>query len=71
LTYGHMGVAMFFVVSGFCIHLSHARSNSRSWVEFSRRRFFRIYPPYLLSLLVFYFMWPFRTYSISSPGMQR
>jgi peptidoglycan/LPS O-acetylase OafA/YrhL len=71
LTYGHMGVAMFFVVSGFCIHLSHTRSSTHSWGDFSRKRFFRIYPPYLLALVVFYFMWPFRTYSLSSPGMQR
>src|SRR6478752_5593302 len=26
-TYGSAGVAVFFVVSGFCIHLSHRRSN--------------------------------------------
>jgi len=71
LTYGHMGVAMFFVVSGFCIHLSHTRSSTHSWGDFSRKRFFRIYPPYLLALVVFYFMWPFRTYSLNSPGMQR
>jgi peptidoglycan/LPS O-acetylase OafA/YrhL len=70
LTYGSMGVAMFFVVSGFCIHMSHARSSTHSWSEFARKRFFRIYPPYFLALLVFYFMWPFRTYSLSSPGMQ-
>ena len=71
LTYGHMGVAMFFVVSGFCIHLSHTRSSTHSWGDFSRKRFFRVYPPYLLAVLVFYFMWPFRTYSLSSPGYQR
>lgn len=70
LTYGSMGVAIFFVVSGFCIHLSYARSSSHSWGEFAKKRFFRIYPPYLLAVLVFYFMWPFRTYSLSSPGMQ-
>ena len=71
LTYGPMGVAMFFVVSGFCIHLSYARSSSHTWGEFSRKRFFRIYPPCLLVLLAFYFMWPFRTYSLSSPSMTR
>lgn len=71
LTYGPMGVAMFFVVSGFCIHLSHARSSTQSWGDFSRKRFFRIYPPYLLAVVVFYSMWPFRTFSLSSPGMQR
>jgi peptidoglycan/LPS O-acetylase OafA/YrhL len=70
LTYGPVGVAMFFVVSGFCIHMSHARSSTHSWGEFARKRFFRIYPPYLLALLVFYFMWPFRTYSLSSSSMQ-
>jgi peptidoglycan/LPS O-acetylase OafA/YrhL len=58
LTYGHGGVAVFFVVSGFCIHLSHATSSNKRWSYFANRRFFRIYPPYLFALLVFFFVWP-------------
>lgn len=68
LTIGSCGVAIFFVVSGFCIHLSHCRSKAESWRSFMSKRFFRIYPPYLLALLVFYLSWPWRTYSLSSPG---
>lgn len=52
---GHLGVAVFFAISGFCIHLSFARGADGSWGTFGLRRFFRIYPPYLLCLLVFAF----------------
>ena len=45
------GVAIFFVVSGFCIHLSF-ETQGREWRGFFVRRFFRIYPPYLLALLL-------------------
>jgi len=43
------GVAIFFVVSGFCIHLSFQQQGQR-WGGFFLRRFFRIYPAYLLAL---------------------
>lgn len=46
---GQAGVAIFFVVSGFCIHVSFQRQG-RQWGAFFTRRFFRIYPPYLLAL---------------------
>lgn len=68
LTLGGCGVAIFFVVSGFCIHFSHYRSKGESWLAFAVKRFFRLYPPYLLALSVFYLSWPWRTYSLSSPG---
>jgi peptidoglycan/LPS O-acetylase OafA/YrhL len=44
------GVAIFFVVSGFCIHVSFQRQGQQ-WAGFFVRRFFRIYPPYLLALI--------------------
>lgn len=50
---GFLGVSVFFVLSGFSIHLSQARKltaeeNTRlSWGKFFRRRFWRIYPAYL------------------------
>ncbi|MEO5913120.1 MAG: acyltransferase [Luteolibacter sp.] len=53
LTFGWVGVAIFFVVSGFCIHLSYERSRDKSNAVFFLRRFFRIYPPYLVALLIF------------------
>lgn len=52
LTFGWAGVAIFFVISGFCIHLSYARSVNAGWGVFFARRFFRIYPPYILVLLM-------------------
>src|SRR5476649_1886252 len=47
------GVAMFFVISGSCVHLSHARSRDPGLGTFFLRRFFRIYPPDLVALLIF------------------
>lgn len=58
ITYGAMGVAIFFVVSGFCIHLSYQRSSNKSWLNYFNRRFFRIYPAYLFGILLFAFVWP-------------
>ena len=48
---GWFGVAVFFAVSGFCIHLSYLKSSGR-FTEYFIRRFFRIYPPYLFALLL-------------------
>ena len=55
-TLGWMGVAVFFVISGFCIHLSFSRQPD--WSMFVQRRFYRIYPPYLLVLLFFAVIYP-------------
>jgi peptidoglycan/LPS O-acetylase OafA/YrhL len=63
-SYGHLGVKLFFVISGFCIHLSYLRWRSRNpenrlitfLPEFLNRRFFRIFPPYFAALLVFWFL---------------
>jgi peptidoglycan/LPS O-acetylase OafA/YrhL len=58
LNFGAYGVAIFFVVSGFCIQLSFVRSNQTGFGVFYVRRFFRIYPPYLAVLLFFAFLFP-------------
>ena len=58
ISMGWAGVAVFFAVSGFCIHLSFVRSRSQSFKEFYARRFFRIYPPYLLALITFILIIP-------------
>lgn len=58
LSLGWVGVPIFFVISGFCIHLSHSRSKEKSLKTFFVRRFFRIYPPYLIALLFFAFIFP-------------
>ncbi len=58
VAFGWAGVAVFFVVSGFCIHLSHLRSSAGDWRGFYVRRFFRIYPPYFLAVLFFGVVFP-------------
>jgi peptidoglycan/LPS O-acetylase OafA/YrhL len=42
ISFGWAGVAIFFAVSGFCIHLSFAHSKTQSFRDFFIRRFFRI-----------------------------
>ncbi len=48
--YGSLGVAIFFVVSGYCIALS--AYNSANFRDFLCRRLFRIFPAYWVSLVV-------------------
>ena len=67
LANGFGGVAIFFVISGFCIHLSHLRARPGDWWGFFVRRFFRIYPPYLAALLLFAFCFP-KTRLAFGPG---
>ena len=57
LSFGQAGVAIFFVVSGFCIHVSFQQQGQR-WDSFFIRRFFRIYPPYLAALIFFALLIP-------------
>lgn len=52
LNLGWIGVPIFFVISGFCIHVSFHRGG-QEWDSFFIRRFFRIYPAYLAALLFF------------------
>ena len=53
ITFGWAGVALFFVLSGFCIHLSFLRSKNFGSPRFFWRRFWRIYPAYVIALLAF------------------
>lgn len=66
ITLGWIGVPIFFVVSGFCIHLSHQRSSDTRISLFYLKRFFRIYPPYLAALLVFSFLPPWSYIPLNS-----
>jgi peptidoglycan/LPS O-acetylase OafA/YrhL len=57
---GFAGVWLFFVISGFCIHLREARaaaagdaSASMSFAAFWKRRFVRLYPAYFVCLLLY------------------
>jgi peptidoglycan/LPS O-acetylase OafA/YrhL len=55
---GWVAVPIFFVVSGFCIHLSYCQARRPSLTAFYIRRVFRIYPAYLVALLVFATVFP-------------
>jgi peptidoglycan/LPS O-acetylase OafA/YrhL len=63
LHFGWIGVPIFFVVSGFCIHLSFEKQG-REWRSFFIRRFFRIYPAYLAALILFAFLYTNRNHDI-------
>jgi peptidoglycan/LPS O-acetylase OafA/YrhL len=59
-SYGYTGVFLFFVISGFCIHLAQAKASARGragerveFFSFWRRRVRRLYPPYLVALVLF------------------
>lgn len=51
LTLGRDGVALFFVLSGYVIHLSFLKNANFTWLNYMSRRFWRIYPPYLVILI--------------------
>jgi len=47
------GVSLFFVISGYCIHLSYLRNpGAFEWKGFFWRRLLRLYPAYLVSMAV-------------------
>src|SRR5262245_19653695 len=58
LRMGRLGVPLFLVLSGFCIHLGAARGLTRpegpraDWVGFWKRRWWRLYPAYLAAILL-------------------
>jgi peptidoglycan/LPS O-acetylase OafA/YrhL len=53
-----VALPIFFVVSGFCIHLSYFQPARPDIKGYYIRRFFRIYPPYIIPLLFFAFVFP-------------
>ncbi len=52
--YGHMGVNMFFIISGFIIPFSMSKYNYQygDFKEFMMKRITRIEPPYILSIVL-------------------
>ena len=49
--FGYAGVPLFFVISGFCIHLSFLQDpRPFAYWPFMGRRFWRIYPAYLVAI---------------------
>ena len=67
LCLGWAGVAIFFVVSGFCIRLAHMKSARAGWRVFAWRRFWRIYPPYLVAVLGFAFFYRYTRLRFDGP----
>lgn len=61
-SFGYIGVFLFFVISGFCIHLQWARSRANQQPQaiqfgsFWKRRIRRLYPPYLIAFALFMIM---------------
>lgn len=61
-SFGYVGVFLFFVISGFCIHLQWAKARAQGdspsikFGTFWRRRFRRLYPPYLIAFALFLLM---------------
>jgi peptidoglycan/LPS O-acetylase OafA/YrhL len=53
---GHLGVVMFFLISGFCIRLSTCRETSLNYGKFMWKRLWRIAPPYWLCLGMLVFL---------------
>ena len=52
---GWIGVELFLVISGFLIHFIYLQTpNEFKWNAFFGKRFWRIYPPYLLALSFFF-----------------
>lgn len=57
LRWGYLGVSLFLVLSGFCIHLPYARRKVRSGDysfrprEFFLRRIWRLYPAYIVAVV--------------------
>ncbi len=60
-SFGYIGF-LFFVISGFCIHLQWAKSRANGqspsikFGSFWRRRIRRLYPPYLIAFALFFLM---------------
>jgi peptidoglycan/LPS O-acetylase OafA/YrhL len=58
MDFGYMGVPLFVIISGFCIHRRAAIKFRKTgacelnWFEFWKRRFWRLYPPYLAAMLL-------------------
>ena len=61
-SFGYIGVFLFFVISGFCIHLQWAKSRAAGkpqtirFGSFWKRRIRRLYPPYLIAFALFLLM---------------
>jgi peptidoglycan/LPS O-acetylase OafA/YrhL len=69
---GAWGVALFFVLSGFCVHLSQARRDAEGetrvrWDEFIKRRAWRLLPTHLAALIAATVVASFASSALLSP----
>lgn len=66
LLFGYTGVYLFFVISGFCIHLQSAKLRSQNrdvqidFKSFWFRRLYRLYPPYFFALTLYLLLYAAR-----------
>lgn len=51
--YGWSGVELFLVISGFLIHAAYLRAGNLNTFSFFNKRFWRIWPPYFITLIFF------------------
>ncbi len=61
-SFGYISVFLFFVISGFCIHLQWTKAKAAGvepeihFGSFWKRRLRRLYPPYLIALVLFFLL---------------
>jgi len=55
--FGYAGVMLFFLLSGFVIHLPNASGSQFEYRSYLARRFWRIYPPYAMALALSVAVW--------------
>jgi peptidoglycan/LPS O-acetylase OafA/YrhL len=69
--FGFLGVNLFFVISGFCIHIGNAAANTRQIDRgiFLRRRLVRIYPLYLVMVLMLFLIYGFGAQQWAEKGI--
>jgi peptidoglycan/LPS O-acetylase OafA/YrhL len=70
LTFGHTGVFLFFVISGFSLSMTMPRHDRFviPWISYAISRFFRIAPAFLVMLAVSLMLHHFWGWEVASPG---
>lgn len=66
---GFLGVQLFFVISGFCIHAAYVNSDQFDRVRYFVRRIVRIYPLYLAVVVVLFLLYGLAGSGASSEGV--
>ncbi|MFT4549350.1 MAG: peptidoglycan/LPS O-acetylase OafA/YrhL [Verrucomicrobiales bacterium] len=56
---GFLGVQLFFVISGFCIHAAYVNRDKLDRLQYFLRRLVRIYPLYLLVVISLFILYAF------------